>query len=155
MAGRQKPVRIIQKEDAVFKLDKNGKWHIDGRKFTNPKIVNHFHSMIKKDRDGYFLEQEHAHFIEKVYFPYEDTPLFVFRVMAGEPLILSLNTGETLALAPDNLMIKDDNLYLQHEENMIKFNEDALLSMAEYLDEVKGQYFFDLGGKRQRIRRME
>lgn len=155
MADRQKPVRIIQKEDAVFILDKNGEWHIDGKKFTNQKIANHFHSMIKKDKDGYFLEQEHKQFIEKVYFPYEDTPLFVFRIIEAEDLILSLNTGETLKLEPGKLLLKDDNLYLQHEEDMIKFNESALLSMAEYLDEVNDQYIFNLGGKRHRIRRVE
>jgi len=67
MANEQKPVMIIPKEKAVFRLDKNGVWHIGDEKFTNKKIINYFHSMIKKDKDGYFLEQEHKHFIEKVY----------------------------------------------------------------------------------------
>ena len=102
----------IPKEKAVFRLDKNGAWHVDDEKFTNQKIINHFHSLIKKDEDGYFLEQEHSNFIEKVYFSYEDTPLIVFRVIKSDDgLILHLNTGERIKLDPEKLLMKNNNLY--------------------------------------------
>jgi hypothetical protein len=63
MANEQKPVMIIPKEKAVFRLDKNGIWHSGDEKFTNKKIIHYFHSMFKKDKDGYFLGQEHKHYI--------------------------------------------------------------------------------------------
>jgi len=156
MANEQKPVKIIPREKAVFRLDKNGVWRqIDDEKFTNQKIINYFHSVITKDKDGYFLEQEHKHFIEKVYFPYEDTALFVFRVVKGDGLFLGLNNGETIKLDPENLLIRDDNLYVQNGEDLVKFNENALHSMAGYIDEVHDQYVIVIDGERHIIARME
>ncbi len=156
MANEQKPVMIIPKDKAVFRLDKNGVWHIDDEKFTNKKIINYFHSMIKKDKDGYFLEQEHKHFIEKVYFQYEDTPLFVFYIIKRDDgLILRLNTGENIKLEPEKLLIKNDNLYIQNDEDLIKLNADALFSLASYMDDVDDQYVINIDGKRHLIPRME
>ena len=97
--------------------------------------------MIKKDKDGYFLEQEHKHFIEKVYFQYEDTPLFVFYIIKRDDgLILRLNTGENIKLEPEKLLIKNDNLYIQNDEDLIKLNADALFSLASYMDDVDHAY---------------
>jgi len=133
MANEQKPVMIIPKEKAVFRLDKNGVWHIDDEKFTNKKIINYFHSMIKKDKDGYFLEQKHKHFIE----------------------ILCLNTGENIKLEPEKLLMKNDNLYIQNDEDLIKLNANALFSLADYMDDVDDQYVINIDGKRYLIPRME
>ena len=94
MGNESKPVATIPKEEAVFRLDKNGVWYHGDRKFENRKIIEYFHSMIKKDESGYFLKQEHRDFIEKVYFPYEETALFVFQVIAKDSLILVLYTGD-------------------------------------------------------------
>jgi hypothetical protein len=156
MAHQQKPVMIIPKEKAVFRLDKNGVWHIDDEKFTNQKIINYFHSIIKKDKDGYFLEQEHKHFIEKVYFPYEDTPLFVFRIIKRDDgLILCLNTGESIKLDPETLIMKNDSLYVQNGEDLIKLNANALLLLARYMDDVDDKYFITIDEKRYLIPSME
>ena len=146
---------IIPREKAVFRLDKNGVWHTGDEKFTNQKIINYFHSIIKKDKDGYFLEQEHKHFIEKVYFHYEDTPLFVFHIIKRDDgLILCLNTGESIELDQEKLLLKDDNLYIENEERVIKFNTNAILSLADYMDVVDDQYFINMDGKRHPILRM-
>ena len=155
MANEQKPVMIIPKEKAVFRLDKNGVWHIGDEKFTNQKIINYFHSVIKKDKDGYFLEQEHKHFIEKVYFSYEDTPLFVFRIIERDGLILCLNTGENIKLDPEKLLIKNDNLYIQNAVDLIKLNASAMLSLSNYMDEVDDQYVINIDGEIHLIPRME
>jgi hypothetical protein len=112
--------------------------------------------MIKKDKDGYFLEQEHKHFIEKVYFQYEDTPLFVFRIIKRDDgLILCLNTGENIKLDPEKLLMKNDNLYIQNDEDLIKLNANALFSLADYMDDVDDQYVINIDGKRHFIPRME
>ncbi|MDY7037446.1 MAG: DUF1285 domain-containing protein [Thermodesulfobacteriota bacterium] len=146
---------IIPKEKAVFRLDKNGAWHTDNEKFTNQKIINYFHSIIKKDKDGYFLEQEHKHFIEKVYFHYEDTPLFVFHIIKRDDgLILCLNTGKDISLDPEKLLMKNDNLYIQNDEDLIKLNANAMLSLADYMDDVDDQYFITIDGKRHLIPRI-
>lgn len=155
MANEPKPVRIIPKEKAVFRLDKNGNWRADDEKFTNQKIIRYFHSLIKKDKDGFFLEQEHEHFIDKVYFPYEDTALFVNRIIAGGGLILCTNTGRQIELDPEKLLIKNDDLYVQNGEDLIKFNQNALLALAGYMDDVGDQFVINIGGKRHVISRLE
>lgn len=155
MLNEPKPVRIIPKEKAVFRLDKNGIWRADDEKFTNQKIIKYFHSIIRKDKDGFFLEQEHEHFIEKVYFPYEDTALFVNRIIESDGLILCTNTATHIKLDPEKLLIKNDSLYIQNGEDLIKFNENALLSLAGYMDDVDDQYVINIDGKRHLIPKME
>ncbi len=105
--------------------------------------------------NGYYLEQEHEHFLEKVYFPYEDTPLFVFRIIKRDGLVLCLNTGEKIKLDPEKLLTRNDTLYIQNHGDLIKLNANAMLSLADYMDDVDDQYVIDLDGKRHLIPRME
>jgi hypothetical protein len=151
MATESKPVMIIPREKALFRLDQNGVWHTDDEKFKNQRIVDYFHSMIKRDEDGYFLEQEHRHFIEKVYFPYEDTPLFVFGIIKGDGLTLCLNTGRTLKLDPESLFVKNDDLYARNGEDVMKFHPNALIAIAELIEEADGRYTIDINGKKHPI----
>jgi len=152
MTNPPKPIKTIHKEDAVFRLDKNGKWRqLDDEPFANRKIIKYFHSMIQKDEEGFFLQQEHEHFIEKVYFSYEETPLFVFGVIKEDGLILRLNTGEQIRLDPKNLFLKNDTLYVRNDADLIKFTENAMLSLAGYLDEEADRFVIDLDGKRYPI----
>lgn len=155
MPKESKPVRIIPKEKAVFMLDKNGNWRADDEKFENKKIIKYFHSLIKKDADGYFLEQEHEYFIEKVYFPYEDTALFVNRVVEKNGLTLCINTAAQIKLDPEKLLIRNDNLYIQNGEDLIKFSENALLALVRYMDDTDDQYSINLDGKRHFIPSIE
>ena len=148
MENEQKPIMVIPKEKATFRLDKNGIWFIGDDKFTNQKIINYFHSVIKKDKDGFFLMQEHKHFIEKVYFPYEDTPLFVFHVIKKGGLTLILNTSENIELDPKNLIIRNENLYLKRDEDLVKFSENALVSLASYMEDNHNQYSINIDGKK-------
>ncbi|MEW6671694.1 MAG: MFS transporter permease [Thermodesulfobacteriota bacterium] len=151
MSTDPKPVKIIPKEKAVFRLDKNGNWRSDEVKFRNRKIINYFHSLIKKDRDGFYLEQEHANYIEKVYFPYEDTALFVSRIIESDGLILCLNTGNQIRLDPQQLFIRNDDLYFQSGEDLIKFSENALLALAHHMDEADDQFVVIIDGKKHLI----
>ena len=156
MANEQKPVMTIPKEKAIFKLDRNGAWFHGEEKFTNKKIIHYFHSAIKKDKDGFFLGQEHKHYIEKVYFPYEETPLFVFRIIrTNDGLILRLNTGAELKLDPEKLFVRNDHLYLQNDDDLIKFNEHTMLSLAEYMDDEDNQYAIHIDGKKHPIPTVE
>ena len=156
MANERKPVVIIPKEKAVFRLDKNGIWRSrsDGGKFTNQRISDYFHSLIKKDQSGFFLEQEHKDYIERVYFPYEDTAFFVNRIIESDGLTLCTNTAKRIKLDPEKLLIKNEHLYIQCEGDLIKFNENALLSLADYMDEVNRQYVINIDGKRHLIPRV-
>ena len=155
MENEPKPVRIIPREKAVFSMDKNGNWRANDEKFTNQRIVKYFHTRIKKDTDGFFLEQEHRHYIEKVYFPYEDTALFVNRIIERDGLILCINTEEQIPLDPQKLFVKNDDLYFQNGEDLIKFKENALLSLSGYMDEVDDQLVIDIDGKRHIVPGME
>ena len=89
---------VVPKEKAVFWLDGRGRWHGESGEFKHRKIIEHFHSSIRKDKQGFHLMQRHRHFREKVYFPYEDTPLFVFDVLTGENIEIVLNTRKRMKL---------------------------------------------------------
>lgn len=155
MGNESKPAATIPKEEAVFRLDKNGVWYNDDRKFENRKIIDYFHSMIKRDQNGYYLEQEHRDFIEKVYFPYEDTALFVFRAINENGVILVLNTGKKLKLDPEHLFLKNDHLYLSYEDQIVKFTEEAMFALADRMEEAEGRYVIRCKGKQYPIRRWD
>jgi hypothetical protein len=152
MKNKDLPERIILKEEAIFWLDAHGFWHTAQGKFENKKIIAHFHSSIRRDEKGYYLEQEHAHYREKVYFRHEDTALFVFHVQKGDPIVLVLNTGRQEDIKPKKLYIIGESLYIRLGNERVKFSENALLSMADYLeDDDEGRYFIRVKGRRYRI----
>lgn len=139
---------IIKKEDAVFWLDKSGCWRNSGGKFRKKKIIDLFHHSISKDDNGYFVSQTRDGVLEKVYFPYEDTALFVFAVLFNDDILLALNTGEKLPLDPESLYVKDDNLYLTHGHERIKFSERALMQISSILKEDGDHLVMDQNGHR-------
>jgi hypothetical protein len=138
---------IISKEDAVFWMGRNGDWYNEHGKFEHPKIIKYFNSSIKKDENGYFVHQQTSDVEEKVYFSYEDTALFVFDVKIAEEVLLVLNTSETIRLDPEQLFTRDDNLYLQTREHLIKFKDTALVKMSKWMEEKDGCLVFNINGK--------
>lgn len=137
---------IIPKENAVFWLDKNGVWHNEHGKFQHPKIIRHFNGSIQKDDQGYHLFQVTDGCEEKVYFPHEDTALFVVNLTLKTDILLTLNTRETLPLIPAQLFARNDNLYLQTPDHCIKFTQQALFKFSELLEEKEGRLFLLLEG---------
>ena len=133
---------VIEKEDAVFRLDGNGQWHNQHGRFQHKKVIDYFHTCIEKDEHGFYLTQERDNCIEKVYFPYEETAYFVFDVVVGEDITLVLNTKERLKLDPEGLCIKDDNLYMRHGEEIIKFTDRSMMKIAAFLEERDSGYDF-------------
>lgn len=121
---------VVPKEEAVFWMDRFGHWYNEGGRLRHKKIVDYFNAAICRDRDGYFVQQVRDDIVEKVYFRYEDTPLFVVDATAEDPVRLRLNTRETLALETEQLFIQGDSLYLQRGEDRIKFSDRALLKLA-------------------------
>ena len=142
---------VIPKEKAAFWLDARGRWHGENGEFRHRKIIEHFHSSIRKDKQGFHLMQKHRHFREKVYFPYEDTPLFVFDVVAGENIELVLNTRRRLKLTPRKLFILDDDLYLRVGEDRVKFAEQALIRLAPFLEFEDDRVFVKVKGRKYKI----
>jgi hypothetical protein len=151
MGKEAKPVITIPREKAVFRLDRNGNWHTGDGKFTHRKIIRYFHSMIRKDENGYFLEQEREQVIEKVYFSYEDTPLFVFGIAEEDGPVLCLNTGERLRLDPDQLFVKGDILYTRRGEEIIKFTQDSMQALSGRMEAEGDDYVIQMDGKRRLI----
>lgn len=143
MTSEKKSI-IVPKEKAVFRMDKNGVWHNEHGKFEHPKIIRHFNRSIRKDDLGYYLSQETDEFEEKVYFPHEDTALFVADFFLGEELKLTLNTTKTLTLDPTQLFTRDDSLYLQTPEHCIKFSQHALVKLSRYMEETDGRFCLKL-----------
>ena len=144
---------VISKEDAVFWLDENGRWHnVDGP-FKHRKIIDYFHASIQRDEDGYYLCQENNNLREKVYFRFEDTALFVFNVNFKEDIELVLNTGKKLKLIPGDLFISKDFLYIQNGDERIKFDERSLMKLSGIIDEEGDQYFLRWDNQRYPIRK--
>ena len=138
---------IIPKENAVFWMDERGRWHNRHGRFEHKRIIDYFNRSIAYDESGYYITQIRDQIREKVYFPYADTPLFVFRVIEGDPMQLELNTGQTLPIDPTQLFIKADQLYQRQGKQTIKFSERTLMDMAPYLEETAGGLVIHLGGQ--------
>jgi len=137
---------VIAKEQAVFRLDGNGCWHNDGGRFRNKKIIDFFNRSIRRDADGYHLFQVRGDIREKVYFPYEDTALFVFEVLAeNDSLTLGLNTGARIRIDPNALFVRRDQLYLEHGGERIKFTDRSLMALSKWLGFQDGRYILRLG----------
>ncbi len=133
---------IVPKERAVFWMDRFGHWYNEGGRFEHKKIIAYFNASIRKDAQGYFVEQIRGDLCEKVYFNYEDTPLFVVDArIVDEQIQLILNTRETLMLAADSLFIRQDNLYMQRDDERIKFSDRVLLKLADRVEYDGNQYY--------------
>jgi len=148
---KEKKEFVVSKEEAVFWLDAYGRWHNKHGVFEHKKIIDYFHSSIRKDAQGYHLLQKHNdHTIEKVYFKYEDAALFVFDVKTqddSDKIRLILNTKDEIALAPKNLFVQNDNLYMEHAGDRIKFMDRAMLKLAHRLKFDQHRYCIELSGK--------
>jgi len=142
---------VIPKEQAVFRLDGRGRWHGETGEFLHKKIIEHFHRSIRKDKQGFHLMQKQRHFREKVYFAYEDTPLFVFDVIKGETIELVLNTRKRLKLTPRKLFIRDDDLYIRLGEDMAKFTDHALIRLSPNLEFEGDEAFVKVKGRKYKI----
>jgi DNA-directed RNA polymerase len=151
VSGKEKKEVVVPKEDAVFRLDAHGRWHNKHGAFEHKKIIDYFHRSIRRDADGYHLFQKHGdRAIEKVYFKYEDTALFVFDLIDSDDfdeIRLILNTKEEISLDPKALFIQDDNLYLEHDGHRIKFIDRVLLKLAHRLKFDQQQYRLEFNGK--------
>ncbi|WP_321495268.1 MFS transporter permease [uncultured Desulfobacter sp.] len=135
--GRPQKQRIIPKEQAVFWMDKDGTWHNEHGKLEHPKIIRYFNQSIQKDGQGYFLCQILDDVEERVYFPYEDTAVFVVDlVRKGTGIELALNTLDAIALDPESLYINGDALFMETDDHLIKFSQKALAQMAAFLTDT-------------------
>ena len=155
MNEKEKKEFVVPKEEAVFWLDVRGRWHNKHGVFEHKKIIDYFHSSIRKDADGYHLLQKHDdHTIEKVYFKYEDTALFVFDVKPqddSDNIRLILNTKDEIPLVPENLFVQNDNLYMEHAGHRIKFIDRAMLKLAHRLKFDQHRYHLELSDKTYNI----
>ncbi len=132
-------------------MNGDGVWHNEHGPFEHPKIIRHFHNSIRRDENGYYLCQEREDVREKVYFPYEDTAIFVFQVIPGNPLQLRLNTGKIIDLDPEELFCVNDLLYIQNQDHRIRFTQKALVAFSPWLGDENGQLVLYLDGKKHPI----
>ena len=145
------PEVVIPRENAVFRLDARGRWCNRHGVFRNRRISEHFHAAIRRDAAGYHLRQELPDRVEKVYFPYEDTALFVVQVALGEPVVLTLNTGRRFDLEPGALFVCGDSLYLTLAGERVKFTERAMLKLSETMEFTDAGYSLRVSGCTHRI----
>jgi hypothetical protein len=145
---------VIPKENAVFRLDANGRWHNENGRFRNKRIIDFFHASIRRDAGGYYLYQTRGDRAEKVYFPYEDTPLFVFQVVINDAIELVLNTGQNLTLEPENLFVQNDILYVTVDGHRARFTDRSLMAISVRMTFEEDIYFIEHNGRRHRIARL-
>ncbi|MGM0453892.1 MAG: MFS transporter permease [Thermodesulfobacteriota bacterium] len=152
-SDQRMPEVVIAKEKAVFWLDGQGYWRNAGGRFRKKKIVDYFHRAISRDEDGYFVRQDKGGVMEKVYFPYEDTALFVFDLWFDNGSAgLLLNTGQQISLDPSQLYVKDDNLYLDRGADRVKFTVRAMMKLSQYFEEDdNGGLWLRIAGDRWQI----
>lgn len=149
--GKKRSEIVIPKDKAVFWLDKNGRWHNVHGEFEHRKIIDYFHSAIKRDKQGYYLYQERGEFREKVYFHYEDTALFAVDLIRDPDVTLILNTRERVRLGPKSLFIKNDNLYMKSGAEIIKFTARGMLKISDLLVFEDEKYFIKVKNRKYRI----
>jgi hypothetical protein len=142
---------IISKKDAVFWMDGNGRWHNQHGEFEHKKVVAYFNRSIGYDADGYFVSQVRGDLVEKVYFPYQETALFAVDIIQNDDLQLLLNTQKRVPLNPEKLFIRDDNLFMHFENQLIKFTDRSMLKLSDRLDDANGQFTIQLNGVRTTI----
>ena len=138
---------VIPRENAVFWMDEEGRWCNCHGRFEHKRIIDYFNRAIQRDDMGYYVTQIRGELREKVYFPHGETPLFVVRVTKGDPLHLTLNTGQELDLDPTTLYIREDRLYLRLSEEIARFNDRALMAMMPYLDECDAGMVIQIGSQ--------
>jgi hypothetical protein len=149
---KEKPTEIIiPKDQAIFWLDKNGRWHNEHGEFEHKRIIDYFHSSIKRDETGYYLSQKRDNIREKVYFHYEDTALFAVDLIKDEDITLILNTKKQVKLKPRNLFIREDDLYMQLGAETIKFTERGLMKISDLMEYENDQFFINVKDRRYRI----
>lgn len=151
--ARTKKQNIIPKEQAVFWMDKDGAWHNEHGELEHPKIIKYFNQSIQKDDQGYFLCQTINDVEEKVYFPYEETAVFVVDLAKKNAGIeLTLNTLDTIGLDPEALVIKKDALFMESDAHLIKFTQKALAKMTSFLKDTPQGLALNLGRTQTIIR---
>lgn len=136
---------VIPKDKAVFWMDEKGRWHNQHGPFQHKKIIDYFNASIRKDRNGYFVQQSNGNVIEKVYFRYQETALFVVDLVMDDPIVLKLNTQVRLELEPEKLILCNDKLYYCLGDEIAKFNERSLFKISKNITCVQGQYFITIG----------
>lgn len=130
---------VIPKDKAVFWMDGAGRWHNQHGLFQHKKIIDHFNASIQKDENGYYLTQQSDNIIEKVYFHHAETALFAVDVAFGDPPKMRLNTGIELTIVPTALFICGDDLFYRMENQLVKFNQLALLKVSEKMTFHQGR----------------
>ena len=136
---------VIPKENAVFWMDGRGRWHNRHGRFEHKRIIDYFNRSIRRDGDGYYVTQVRGDIREKVYFPFEDTPLFIIRISPKAPLRLDINTGEVIPLDPAALFVESDQLYHKRGDERIKFADRALVAITPYLEESAAGLIIRIG----------
>ncbi len=138
---------IVSREDSVFWMDENGVWKNEHGRFEHPKIIKYFNSSINKDDDGYYVCQVTDEFEEKVYFPYDETAVFAVDIKITEDVQVVLNIRSAVSLDDGRLFSKNDNLYLDTAQHLVKFSAQVLIKLSRFMKDIDGQMVLDINDR--------
>lgn len=135
---------VIPKEKAVFWMDGAGRWRNRHGLFQHKKIIDYFNASIQRDENGYYLTQHRGDILEKVYFEHEETALFAVDVDCGDPPMIKLNSGLETEMIPTSIFMCCDDLFYQMGDQLVKFNQRALLKISEKITFAQGRYLLQI-----------
>ena len=142
---------IISKEDAVFWMDGNGRWHNENGPFRHKKLIAYFNTSIGRDPDGFFVGQERGDVREKVYFRCEETAFFAVDIAVESVMTILLNTQKRIKLDPEKLYIKNDCLFMHYQDTCIKFTDRCMMRLSGYIEACEEIYYFQFNDTRVMI----
>jgi hypothetical protein len=143
---------VVPRQQAVFWMDGQGRWHNQHGPFEHKKIIDHFNASIRKDRDGYYVGQCRDGLFEKVYFNYHETARFAVNLVGRDQIQMELNSGEVVAVTPDLMFIHDDQLFHHYGEEIIKFSESALMQISRHIESDADGYILRWMGSNYRLK---
>lgn len=139
----------MSRENIDIFIDKDGNWFCNGEKVKNRKIYLYFMKILKKDENGYFLDDGTT----KVYVKVEDTPFVVRSVEKREGFLLTLNDETVEKLDLKTLTFKGNIVYCKVKGGeRARFSRPAYYQLAKYIEEEDGKFFIEEGGMRYWVR---
>jgi len=133
-----------------IKIDKNCNWYYKNEKFTHPKILQYFKSLLGKDQKGYYLSNKY----EKYYITVDDTPFCVnYIITENETMFVYTDSEKKIPLDFDKLIMRNNGIFYYTFDNIpMKFSRKAQADLLQYAIEENNIYYLIINNKKYKIK---
>lgn len=139
-------------------IDKEGRWFQNGAEIIHPEIYVYFNSVLERTADGGYRIRCNR---EVCRVEVEDAPFIVQRVAENDQgrMCIELNDGTKEVFRPERFWIGKNNIpYTEVKDGAFhaRFARPAYYQLAGHIhaDETETNFYFEMDGKRTRIRFM-